>query len=315
MFQAVIDAVVPVFGLILLGWFVARRGLLAPGATDALNRFVIYLALPCLLFLAMARSELDIMSELGFVISFATGTLVTTLAYLWLSRREGLAGLTRSINGMSASYTNVGFMGIPLVLMVFGEEALAPVVIGCILTVAVQFGLTIIAIEIQKAKGGSLLPAVKRVALSLLKNPILVAPSLGAAFSALDVLPPQAVLGMIDLLAAAATPCALVTIGLFLAQSKVQTASPAVMQIVLLKLFLHPVIVAILAIGVFDLNPVWAWTAIMAAALPVGTGPFMLANLYQQDAAVSARAILISTVASAVTLSLMIAWLNYQGVI
>lgn len=315
MFQAVIDAVVPIFGLILLGWLAARRGILKPASTDALNRFVIYLALPALLFMAMARSSLNALSEVGFVASFTIGTVATSLVYLWLSRRNGLAALPRIINSMSASYSNTGFMGIPLMLLLFGDRALAPVVIACVLTVGVQFAVTIVAIEIQMARGGSLLPAFKRVGLSLVKNPILVAPLLGLAMAALQWLPPKSLVGLLDLLAAAATPCALLAIGLFLAQSPLQSKSPAVLQIVLLKLFLHPLLVAVFALGVFELDPVWAWTVILATALPVGTGPFMLATLYGEDAAVSARAILLSTVGSAITLSVLIAWLNQQGII
>jgi malonate transporter and related proteins len=315
MLQAVINAVVPIFGLIFLGWLVARQGLLKPAATEALNQFVIYLALPALLFLAMARSSLEAMSEFGFVASFVIGTTATSLLYIWLSRREKLSNLPRTINSMSASYPNTGFMGIPLVLILFGDRALAPIVIACVLTVGVQFAVTIVAIEVQRARAGSLLPALKRVSISLFKNPILVAPLLGLGMASANLSPPQPLVGLLDLLAAAATPCALLAIGLFLAQSPMKSKSPAVMQIVILKLFVHPFIVGVLALGVFDLDPIWAWTVVLSTALPVGTGPFMLATLYREDASVSARAILLSTLGSALTLSLLIGWINSQGII
>ena len=315
MLQAVINAVVPIFGLIFLGWLVARQGLLKPAATEALNQFVIYLALPALLFLAMARSSLEALSEFGFVASFVIGTTATSLLYIWLSRREKLTNLPRTINSMSASYPNTGFMGIPLVLILFGDRALAPIVIACVLTVGVQFAVTIVAIEVQRVRAGSLLPALKRVSVSLIRNPILVAPLLGLAMASADLPPPQPLVGLLDLLAAAATPCALLAIGLFLAQSPMKSSSPAVMQIVILKLFVHPFIVGVLALGIFDLDPIWAWTVVLSAALPVGTGPFMLATLYREDASVSARAILLSTLTSALTLSLLIAWINSQGIL
>lgn len=314
MFAAVINSVVPIFGLILLGWICGKRGLLSATATDALNRFVVYLALPALLFVAMARADLDAMAELGFVASFVLGTVTTTFIYLWISRRQRLASIPRMINGMSVSYANAGFMGIPLILLVFGDKALPIAIIGAVLTVAVQFGYTIVVIEIQRARGGSLLPALKKVSLSLVKNPILVATLLGILSSALNIAWPAAIISGIDLLGNAATPCALLTIGLFLAQTTVPSGSAHVMQIVALKLFVHPLVVGILAIGVFDLDPLWAWCAILATALPVGTGPFMLATMYQQDAAISARAILISTLGSVVTLTALIAWVNIQGI-
>jgi malonate transporter len=314
MFLAVINTVVPIFGLILLGWFCGRREILNSAAADGLNRFVVYLALPALLFIAMARADLDAMSEIGFVASFLIGTLLTTLLYWWVSRKDGLTFLPRMVNGLSAGYSNTGYMGIPLIFLVFGEKALPIAVIGAVLTGAVQFGATIVVIEIVRAKDGSLGPALKKVALSLVKNPILMAAALGIFFSAAGWRLPIALEGGVDLLAKAATPCALLTIGLFIAQTKVPATSTTVPKVVALKLLVHPVLVAILVLAVFDLDPLWAWCAILAAALPVGTGPFMLAHLYQQESAISARAILISTLISVVTLSLLIAWVNHIGI-
>lgn len=315
MFQAVIDAVVPVFGLILIGWLASRYGLLSAAASEAINRFVIYLALPALLFVAMARADIDALTEIEFAISYGGATLLTMFTYVWLSRREGLPAVTRTINSMSAGYANTGFMGVPLILMVLGPHALTGIVIIIVLTISLQFALTVIAIEWFRAEGKNLLPVMGKVGLSLLKNPILMAPILGIVSSGIGVVPPSAVMGLLDLLADAATPCALLTIGLFLAQSPARSASPAVLQIIFLKLFIHPVIVGVMVLFVFDLEPVWAWTAILAAALPVGTGPFMLASMYRENPAVSARAILISTIGSVVTVSIIIAWLNLQSIV
>ncbi len=314
MYASVINTVVPVFGLILLGWACGKGGLFNSTATDALNRFVIYLALPALLFIAMARADLEVMAEIGFVASFGLGTVLTMLIYLWMSRRDALPYLPRMINCLSSGYSNAGYMGIPLILLVFGEQALPIAVIGAVMTVVVQFSIVIVAIEIHRARGRSLSPALKKISLSLLRNPILVSTALGITVSALNIELPIAVAGGIDQLAKAATPCALLTIGLFIAQTKVRTGGHAVTQIVTLKLLVHPLIVGILAIGVFDLDPLWAWCAILATALPVGTGPFMLANLYQEDAAITARAILISTLGSTITLTALIAWVNLRAI-
>lgn len=314
MFASVINTVVPIFGLILLGWACGKGGLLNSAATDALNRFVVYLALPALLFMAMARADLQAMAEIGFVASFGIGTILTMLIYLWMSRHHGLSYLQRMINCLSVGYSNAGYMGIPLILLLFGETALPIAVIGAVMTVVVQFSLVIIAIEIHRARGRSLLPALKKIGLSLLKNPILVSTALGISVSALGIKLPMAIEGGIDQLAKAATPCALLTIGLFIAQTKARGRGRDVTEIVLLKLFVHPLLVGILALGVFDLDPLWAWCAILATALPVGTGSFMLAHLYQQDASTSARSILVSTIGSIATLTALLAWVNLQGI-
>jgi predicted permease len=118
------------------------------------------------------------------------------------------------------------------------------------------------------------------------------------------------VLQFTTLLGAAASPCALVTIGLFLAQGEPAEHHGAVWRIVALKLVLHPLITFVLVRWVFDMPPLWAATAVLLAALPVGTGPFMLAKLYEREPATTSRAILISTVLSLATVSVLVAWLS-----
>lgn len=308
---AVFEAVFPVFALIFAGWWVARASILDHTATSVLNKFVIYMALPALLFVAMARTPIDHLMQPGFMAAFMLGVGAAAATYWFLSRHDGLDPVDRMINSMSAGYGNAGFMGIPLMLIVFGPEALAPSIICAVMTVTVQFGITIIGIECQLAKGKKIGPALRKVATSIISNPLLIAPVLGIIWSWLGLWQPIAAIRFLDLLGAAATPCALVAIGLFLAQTPNQTRNRSVFHIVLIKLTVQPLVVGFLALAVFDMPIMWAWVAILTSALPLGTGPFMLANLYQRHATASAQAILITTVISTITLSGIVAWVDY----
>ncbi len=312
MFTAIIDAAFPVFALILTGWVCAKKGLFGKASTDALNRFVIYLALPALLFRSMARVPLNELAQPGFAMGYALGVFLTCIGYVWISRKNKLESTDRIIHSLSAGYANAGFMGIPLCLIVFGEEGLVPSVIGTLMTVSVLFGVCVILIEVLRAKDGSLLPAIIKVFKAILRNPLLIGPVLGVLFSASGLHMPHSIDRYIELLGAAAVPCALVAIGLFLAQNPVESHNPAVLQIVVLKLVFHPLITLVLCFWVFDMPRLWAYVAILTAALPVGTGPFMLAQMYQRDGAVSARTILLTTVCSVLTLSILIAWIEAQ---
>ena len=312
MFTAIIDAAFPVFALILTGWVCAKKGLLGKASTDALNRFVIYLALPALLFRSMARVPLSELAQPGFAMGYASGVFLTCMAYVWISRKTTLESTDRVIHSLSAGYANAGFMGIPLCLIVFGEEGLVPSVIGTLMTVSVLFGVCVILIEVLRAKEGSLMPAITKVFKAILRNPLLIGPVLGVMFSASGLPMPHAMDRYIELMGSAAVPCALVAIGLFLAQNPFESHNPAVLQIVLLKLVFHPLITLVLCFWVFDVPRLWAYVAVLTAALPVGTGPFMLAQMYQRDGAVSARTILLTTVCSVLTLSILIAWIEAQ---
>lgn len=309
--DAVVSAALPVFALILTGWLAARCGVLGPAATDALNRYVAYLSLPALLFRAMATADLKLMSA-GFVLSIAGGMAIPFLAGAVLSRRHGVRLTDLSIQGLAASYANAGYMGIPLCLALLGPASLAPAILCTLMTACLLFSASIALIEFDQHRNRSLVSTLGKVMRALLRNPLLIAPLAGLACSLAAVSVPVGIDRYLELLGASASPCALVTIGLFLAQAEPGGDHKAVGQLVASKLLLHPVATALFVFVVFPAPPLWAWTAVLMCALPIGTGPFMLARLYERDARTVSRAILISTLFSAVTISILVAWIAQQ---
>src|SRR5690349_2545528 len=132
--QAVLNAALPIFALIGTGWGCGHFGVFSRGAADNLNRFAIYLALPALVFLAMSRITPAEISQAGFSLAFAGGILITFLLGFGLARLRGLRVADASIEGLDAGYSNVGFMGIPLCMLVFGPASLPAAVIATLFT-------------------------------------------------------------------------------------------------------------------------------------------------------------------------------------
>lgn len=312
MFAAVIDAAFPVFALILTGWICTKCDLLGPSSREGLNSFVIYLALPAQLFAVMSTANLADLAQPGFFWSFALGMFGTALAYALISRDKHVAPIDKLINSMSSAYGNAGFMGIPLCLMVFGKAGLGPSIITAVFTVSLLFAVTITLIEIKRLESAKIGPALQKVIGAMLRNPLLIAPVLGVFWSFMQWPMPEPATRYIGLLGDASTPCALIAIGLFLGQPAPQRAGPEVIRIVILKLLFQPALTAVFVLYVFDVPKLWAMVAILAAALPVGTGPFMMSQLYQRDASTNARAILVSTVLSVVTISVLVAWISQE---
>ena len=310
MLAAVIHAAFPVFALILTGWLCARFKLLNTLSMEGLNKFVIYLALPAQLFDAMSHAVLTELAQPGFYWAFSIGMLVTAGLHAFLARRSNVPKTDKIIQSMTAAYSNAGFMGIPLSLIVFGKAGLSPAIITTLFTVSFLFALTILWIELTQLDQGQLGPAMLKVGAALIKNPLLIAPILGICWSASTLSMPSAIDRYINLLGEAATPCALVAIGLFLAANPIRGFDRSVLRIVILKIGFQPLFTAMLVFYVFDMPLMWAQIAILSAALPVGTGPFMMAQIYRRDASASARAILISTVCSVITISLLLAWVT-----
>ncbi len=308
--NAVLNAALPIFALILLGAVVARRGILGPAATESLNNFVVWLALPALLFQATAQINGEELSHPGFVAAFGGGAVVTFALSFLLDRRPSSHRLAdRSIEGLDAAYPNTGFMGIPLCLVAFGPAGLPPAIISTIMTACLLFAGAIVLIEMDLQASARWGWTLRRVLRSLVRNPLLVAPVAGFAFAATGLGLPGPLLRFTSLLGAAASPCALVTIGLFLAQSRAGSQRRGtVARLITLKLVFQPAVTALLAFGVFRMPPIWAQACVLLSALPVGTGPFMLAKLYNREAGVTSQAILFSTVLSVVTISMLVAW-------
>ena len=309
--QAVLNAALPLFALIFTGYLCGRFEVFSRAATDILNRFAVYLALPALMFLAMSKVTPEQVGQAGFALAFGGGIAATFALGFALSRWRGHGTANASIEGLDAAYSNVGFMGIPLCLLVFGPDGLPAAVVATLFTACVLFLFAVVLIEADLRGGAGLGRAAGRIALSLSRNPLLLAPLAGLGLGLTGVPLPIPVDRFAGLLGGAASPCALVCIGLFLAQESVAARdAPAIGVLVGLKLLVQPAITALLAIHVFAVPPAWSHPAVLLSALPIGSGPFTIAKLYGLEAGVTSGAILVSHLLSVATVSLLVAWLG-----
>ena len=307
---ATLTIVLPIFALIFAGWLTRRIGVLGPHATTELNRFVVYLALPALLFDIIAHASWTDLWQPGFVAAFGIGSaaIFGLTILIRLRRPRHLADAT--IDALNAGYANTGFVGFPLALMALGRDAMGPTLVATILTVCVLFAIAIVLIEIGLQTERQPLRLVLKVGRSLIRNPLLVAPVLGALVPLAGVRLPVPLESFLKLLGGAASPCALVALGLFIASKRESSTGNvgSAAMLVGLKLVGQPVLTWVLATAVFRLSPLLTHAAVLLAALPTGTGPFMLAEFYRREADVTSRVVLVSTVVSVVTISVYLAF-------
>ena len=303
--SSTIEILLPVFGLIAAGFLCRRRGVLGPAAASELNRFVVWLALPALLFQIMAHASWHQLYQPAFVATFALTCALVFAGVLACRLFAGRGLADASIDAIAASYPNTGYLGFPLCLLAFGTDSLTPTTIATILVACVLFAGAIVLIEIGLQAEARRRSLVIKVGASLLRNPLVVAPALGAVFPLCGLTMPAAADTFLKLLGGAASPCALVALGLFLASERQSSAKDtgAAALLVGLKLILQPAVTWVLATSVFGLTPLLTHTAVLLAALPTGTGPFMLAEFYRREAAITSNVVLASTVVSIATIS------------
>jgi len=308
--HVILNSALPIFALILTGFICGFFGAFDRTATDNINRFAVYLALPSLMFVAMSKITPDQVRQFGFVGAFCGGFAVSFAVAFVISRLRGRRAANASIEGLDAGYSNVGFMGIPMCLLVFGPESAPVSIIATLFTGCVLFLFAIVLIEIDLQKGDNFWSTGAKVARAIFTSPLFIAPVAGLAAGLSGLQLPEPFINFTSLLGGAASPAALVCIGLFLAQERVVTADvKSIAILVALKLILQPGVTALLAFYVFRMPPLWSHCAIVLSALPIGSGPFTLAKLYGLEAGVTSGAILASHVFGVLTVSILVAWL------
>jgi predicted permease len=303
--EPVFDAVLPVFGLVASGYLAGRLGLVTQASSEALNQFVYAFALPAMLFVAVYRGSLDEILSGWFLLAVVGATLATAVVGFVLSYYVGGASPAEStLRGLNASFANTGYLGIPLVTVAYGERAALPAALATVATNIVSFALAIACIElfVDPQRGG-----VRRALSGVVRSPLIWPIALAITLVALGVRVPVPVERFASLLAAAAGPCALFAIGLFVSRLSIRAGVAASWQSALLKLVLHPLLMALLVFLVLPVDPFWAKIAVVCASLPLGATAFVLAQRYKLLEAETSSGAVLSTAASVLTVSLVMA--------
>ena len=313
----ILEITFPFFALVLCGYAVARCGWLPLDAIPGLNLFVLYFALPCMLFRFGAATPIARMLDPSIFGTY----LLCALAMVGLcvvTTRRGLVGWNdASFGALVAAFPNSGFMGVPLLVGLLGERAAAPAIVALAVDMVITASLCIALSRLDTGPGTGTSAGRKqgpgRAVLNALKgmatNPLPWAIGLGCGVSASGISVPSVLMRLVAMLADAASPVALFALGAVLARSSMLAAAAAsatpaprrsdVPQIVFYKLIVHPALV--LAIGRLAIAagaPLDAFAAtvlVLVAALPSASNVPMLAERFGADAGRIARIVLVST--------------------
>jgi len=198
--NALINVVIPVFGVILTGYLAGRFEVLGPESAAALNRFVYYFAIPAALFTFTARAPIDRTFNWSFIGAFVGGSVLTLLIALIVGRfwfRHDTA--TLGIAGITAVFGQMLGIGLPLLLTVYGPDGALPSIVAAMIYTFLFLTTIIAVLEAARAKEPLPLRMVTQLAGTLVRNPVVIAPLLGILYS-LTALPlPKAASTYLDL--------------------------------------------------------------------------------------------------------------------
>jgi predicted permease len=304
----VLEAVFPVFGLVACGVLAGRFGLVHQSSSQALNQFVYAFALPAMLFIAVYRGSLEEILSGMFLLAVIGATLATALAGYAISRLLTHGSPAEStLRALNASFANTGYLGIPLVTVAYGERAALPAALATVATNIVSFALAIVCLElfVNPRRG-----AIRRALAGVVRSPLIWPIALAIACVALEIKVPLPVERFASLLSAAAGPCALFAIGLFVSQLSIRAGIAAAWPSTALKLIVHPALMVLLAFYVLPIDPFWAKIGVVCASLPLGATAFVLAQRYKLLEAETSTGAVLSTAASVITVSAVMAFLH-----
>ena len=298
----------PFFAIIGLGYWAGHVRFFTAEATAYLTKFVFYFALSAMIFRFAANLPMAEVFNGRLIAGYLWGTafgygIATGVAFL-----RGLDVQTAAIEAQCAVIGNVGFLGLPMFVLLFGEASIGPMML-LLATDLIVFS-SLIVILVNGARDGGLHRGILRtIGLGLLRNPMIVSITAGMTWSALAIPIPEAMNEFLLILGGAATPGALFAIGASLAGKSAERVEIAA-WLTFSKLVIHPALVALGVLVFFPVDAFSATIAVSAAAMPVAGNVFMLAQHYGIAPQRVSAAILLSTAVSILSVPVVIAWVS-----
>jgi predicted permease len=300
----IIGLVLPFFGIIFLGFGVAKIRKLPADALGWMNTFIIYVALPCLFFQLLSQTPVEKLTEWSFILASVLATYsVFALVFLIAVLREKGDLAVPTIQGLAAAYGNIGYMGPGIALLAFGEEAAVPVALIFCFENIMHFAIAPLMMALNGTDSRKASAMFVDVLKKIFFHPFIIATAVGVLVAFLGAQPPAALRSMIEILARAAAPCALFAMGVTLALRPLKRVPPELSYIIPVKLLLHPALCYGMMMAMGDFDPVWVASAVLLASLPTATNVFVIAQQYGVWVERASATILISTMISVLTVT------------
>jgi malonate transporter and related proteins len=312
----------PFFVLVLFGYIAARRRMLPFDAIAGLNTFVLYFALPSMLYRFGAGTPVAQLLDAAAFSVYLLCALALVAFVVWSSRNSRIGWNDASFGALVAAFPNTGFMGVPLLVALLGAQAAGPAILTIMIDLVITSSLCIALSRLDGADEHGVEKAARNALRAVAFNPMPWAIVLGGVASALQLVPLKPVAQTIGLLADAASPVALFTIGAVLARSQFVAAQEEhdpmpwgdFVPVALIKLLVHPLLLwgagsIAIALGL-PLDRFALTVMVLVAALPSASNVALLAERFGADTGRIARIILLTTAAAFLSFSAAVALLR-----
>ena len=300
MLDQFLNGVLPVFGIGVLGYVLGLRGTFDFNIAMALNKFVMFVAMPALGFQLLVNAPLDEFNLAMLGGYFLTELLMYAAGFLIARRVFKTDVMEAALLGLAIALTNHILFVLPVAITLYGEGAVTPIVAIISMDGILIFSSSLVLMDVLATRDTSLRQTISKI----VRNPPLIAMAVGLVAGSLGLVVPIGLDVFIDFLGGTASPVLLFALGIILSQRGSGARPMLPVVIAAMKLVAHPLLAAIIFTGVLQLTPEVRKPAMMVAAAPCGVMAFMLALNYGVRVDAIARAVLYSSIGSLVTVTL-----------
>lgn len=316
--RAILDIIVPVFGMVAVGWAIGRTSLLTREGLRGLTNVTFYALFPALLFRSMSHVRIEALSLDILVVFFGAALLLYFLLML-LARAMGMRFGEQAVFALAGIFCNGVGIGIPFVSFAFGEKGLVPLLMIISVNSLILLTLSCFLMEMD-GQGGQrrrLLRQLGGAAIKMLKHPVIPPIFAGLLWSEIiHLVPglgtPVVIDRVLQALGVAAPPCGLIMAGASLAHVGLKEHWQPAAVATVVKLAVLPLLVWLAGRYLFALDPLWLTVATLNAAMPAGANVYLVAQLYRTGVGLATNVVVLSTAASIVTLSAALLLLGVQ---
>ncbi len=305
---ALFDIIAPVFLVIGFGYLCVARKWFPQSGVEAIMNFAQHIAIPCLLFQAVAAMDLSAAMNAPLLASYYIPALVCfglgTLGARYLFGRP----MTDSVAiGFACLFANSVLLGLPISERALGADALTPnfAIIAVHAPFAYLVGIT--TMEVVRATGKPPLHIAAQVSRAMFRNALVIGIGLGFAVNLSGISVPVVLDDGLSLLARAALPVALFGLGGVLVLYRPEGDMRVIVFVCAMTLLLRPALVWLTPAA---LPPGELSSAVLTAAMPPGVNAYIFASMYGVAMRVAASTVLIGTATALVSVTF---WLWVLG--
>ncbi|MFK4765188.1 AEC family transporter [Desulfobaculum sp. SPO524] len=296
MFHIVVASLLPLFAMIIAGWYAQRRGILGEGSATALNDFVYYFSLPALMFVSLATTPIEEIFQFRFIAGFTLAMFASYVLMFFVSSLFFKTHRTIScLRSTSASFPNCGYLGFPIMLSLFhgSRTAFVTSTLGVLLPTLIVM-IVVAEFEFHRAGGRrNTLSIAGQVVCTMVKTPIILASFCGVAASYFDLGMPDYAAQGLKSFGMASVPCALFAVGMLMARLERNLRLGSVLSVNVVKIIVQP----LLALGfllLFDVSGELLVMGVLLAGMPTAAVACILSQVYETCEMETSATVLVS---------------------